>query len=154
MNAPAQVTEAHLKLAHEVQKEMNRPGHRWNTAAQLIADSEARAVESMRKERDAALAKLHALRLVCGTDGANKFETWCDKSNARADKADAELAKERARLTFLLGAARPTPDDNRGWKSKPHIVREIYSSDDGALLRFESIKDVATLDAAMKEDAP
>jgi hypothetical protein len=36
-----------------------------------------------------AEAQLHALRLVCGTTDANKFETWTDRANARAERAEA-----------------------------------------------------------------
>ena len=42
--------------------------------------------------------QLHALQLVCGTTDADKFLTWVDRANARAERAEAELAKERARL--------------------------------------------------------
>ena len=73
-------------------------------------------------ERDLR-AQLHALQLVCGTNDANKFETWVDRANARAEraeaaetvalaqwngaleramKAEADLATERARLDYLL----------------------------------------------------
>jgi chromosome segregation ATPase len=34
-------------------------------------------------------AQLHALQLVCGTNDANKFETWVDRANARAERAEA-----------------------------------------------------------------
>jgi hypothetical protein len=56
-------------------------------------------------ERDLR-AQLHALQLVCGTNDANKFETWIDRANARAERAEAELATEREkaeryRLTTL-----------------------------------------------------
>lgn len=43
-------------------------------------------------ERDQLRAQLHALTLICGTNDANKFETWVNRANARADKAEAELA--------------------------------------------------------------
>jgi hypothetical protein len=53
-----------------------------------------------------AEAQLHALRLVCGTTDANKFETWTDRANARAERAEAALTAEREkaeryRLTTL-----------------------------------------------------
>ena len=40
-----------------------------------------------------AEASLHALRLVCGTTDADKFSTWVDRANARAEKAEAELKR-------------------------------------------------------------
>ena len=46
-------------------------------------------------------AQLHALQLVCGTTDADKFSTWVDRANARAERAEAELASERARLDWI-----------------------------------------------------
>jgi len=40
-----------------------------------------------------AEAELHALRLVCGTTDADKFSTWVDRANDRAEKAEAELKR-------------------------------------------------------------
>ena len=40
-----------------------------------------------------AEASLHALRLVCGTTDADKFSTWVDRANARAERAEAEVKK-------------------------------------------------------------
>jgi hypothetical protein len=39
---------------------------------------------------------LRALTLICGTNDANKFETWIDRANARAERAEAELAELHA----------------------------------------------------------
>ena len=161
----AQVTEAHQNLAGAVWSSVEY--HKTPHAAQLIADSEAKAcaqlraeVERLKKqikddnrsygcelrdpygtiweqatkdhdragkaeralaelrewqagvianerlhhaERKEAIARaehaeasLHALRLVCGTTDANKFSTWVDRANAKAEKAEAELASIRA----------------------------------------------------------
>ena len=57
---------------------------------------------AVKAERDQLRAQLHALTLICGTNDANKFETWVDRANARAERAEAELATERARLDWLL----------------------------------------------------
>jgi DNA repair exonuclease SbcCD ATPase subunit len=38
-----------------------------------------------------AEASLHALRLVCGTTDADKFTSWVDRANDRAERAEAEL---------------------------------------------------------------
>ena len=63
----------------------------------------ARALErELTTERDQLRAQLHALQLVCGTTDADKFSTWVDRANARAKRAEAELATERARLDYLL----------------------------------------------------
>jgi hypothetical protein len=52
-------------------------------------------VTALTAERDQLQAQLRALTLVCGTNDANKFETWVDRANARAERAEAELAAER-----------------------------------------------------------
>jgi len=57
----------------------------WNGALERAMKAEA--------ERDHLHAQLRALTLICGTNDANKFETWIDRANARAEKAEAELAK-------------------------------------------------------------
>jgi len=98
MNTP---TEAHLDLALKIAEAIARSGN--VAAAQLIADSEARAVlkqtaylkamvqdgTNAMKERDQLRAQLRALTLICGTNDANKFETWIDRANARAERAEA-----------------------------------------------------------------
>jgi hypothetical protein len=45
-----------------------------------------------------AEASLHAMRLVCGTTDADKFTSWVDRANARAEKAEADLAAAKERL--------------------------------------------------------
>jgi len=109
-----------------------------------VTDANARA--------EKAEAQLHALRLVCGTTDANKFETWTDRANARAEraeaaetvalanwngaleralKAEAERATERARLDWL-----ETPS-GMDWQWEPERLTVSRAS----------------IDAAMKEDA-
>jgi DNA repair exonuclease SbcCD ATPase subunit len=44
-----------------------------------------------------AEASLHALRLVCGTTDADKFTSWVDRANDRAERAEAEI-KDRAAM--------------------------------------------------------
>ena len=93
-----------------------------------------------------AEASLHALRLVCGTTDADKFTSWVDRANDRAERAEAEikdraammrdvmrerdvaeteLAAERARLDWL---------EDHGWVTGEPCGR-------------------AAIDAAMKESA-
>ena len=105
MNTPTPITQQHralwttlYNLAHD---EIFDVASSDGPAHQLIADSEARAVAALTIERDQLRAQLHALNLICGTNDANKFETWVDRANARADKAEDELATERARLDWL-----------------------------------------------------
>jgi chromosome segregation ATPase len=45
-----------------------------------------------------AEASLHALRRICGTTDADKFSTWVDRANARAARAEAELAAAKLLL--------------------------------------------------------
>jgi hypothetical protein len=64
-------------------------------------------------ERDLR-AQLHALQLVCGTNDANKFETWVDRANARAERAEADLAAERAMVRLLRSALENLCDEQNG----------------------------------------
>jgi hypothetical protein len=97
MNTPTPITEQHkalwttlYNLAHD---EIFEVASSDGPAHQLIADSEARAVAAITIERDHLHAQLRALTLICGTNDANKFETWIDRANARAERAEAELGK-------------------------------------------------------------
>jgi hypothetical protein len=64
-------------------------------------------------ERDLR-AQLHALQLVCGTNDANKFQTWVDRANARAERAEADLAAERAMVRLLRSALENLCDEQNG----------------------------------------
>jgi len=57
-----------------------------------------RELTALTAERDHLHAQLRALTLICGTNDANKFETWIDRANARAEKAEADLAAAKERL--------------------------------------------------------
>jgi hypothetical protein len=48
-----------------------------------------RELAALTAERDHLHAQLRALTLICGTNDANKFETWVDRANARAERAEA-----------------------------------------------------------------
>jgi septal ring factor EnvC (AmiA/AmiB activator) len=61
-----------------------------------------RELAALTAERDHLHAQLRALTLICGTNDANKFETWIDRANARAERAEAELAAEREKVRVLL----------------------------------------------------
>ena len=56
---------------------------KWNGALERALKAET--------ERDHLHAQLRALTLICGTNDANKFETWIDRANARAEKAEGQL---------------------------------------------------------------
>ena len=123
MSTPAQVTDAHRQLAKSIGCD---PASEYcpqnvDADAQLIADSEARAVEpwrtqveelrgalalgqencddayeDLRDERDAARAEVARLR-----------EIGCVDTLLRAERAEAELATERARLDWLIEGRYP-----------------------------------------------
>jgi hypothetical protein len=124
MSAP--ITEAHRKLACDVLLDHSVSGAATKdgviAAAQWIADSEAAAVqiamlreygnlcatnESLAKERDQLRAEVERLTIA----GLLDVHAICDQrdaANARAERAEAELAAERARLdsgTILLTVA-------------------------------------------------
>jgi hypothetical protein len=114
---------------------------RWQEIAKAASaerEHNANVAQAMTAERDQLHAQLHALTLICGTNDANKFETWVDRANARAEKLDAELATERARLDWL--------GDN-----VEEIYRERYQRGSCVYLSGENIRDA--IDAVMKEDA-
>jgi hypothetical protein len=57
-------------------------------------------ISQLERDLNAKDQQLSALRLVCGTTDANKFETALDRANARI----AELEKDKARLDWLEAA--------------------------------------------------
>ena len=65
------------------------------TCGELSCDECNKRTAALTAERDQLRAQLHALQLVCGTTDADKFQTWVDRANARAERAEAELAAER-----------------------------------------------------------
>jgi len=83
--AEAERTDAIYQRACEVERELRAEVEneaKW--AAHYLAESIA-----VKAERDHLHAQLHALTLICGTNDANKFETWIDRANARAERAEA-----------------------------------------------------------------
>ena len=118
MSAP--ITEAHRALAEKLGdlldiEQMTGPSPA-EQAAQLIADSEAQAVvaahavTAVYAERDQLRAEVERLKKQAVFDGDHihalnaAFATRAEvtDANARAEKAEAELAAERARLDWLL----------------------------------------------------
>jgi hypothetical protein len=90
MTAP--ITEAHRKLATELCRNAtgsNRALHHVPKFAQLIADSEARTCDQLRARCDQLITSSELIDLA-----------FLEQS-ARAERAEAELATERARLDFL-----------------------------------------------------
>jgi len=130
MSAPAQVTEAHLELAKTALFSRDKAGRLLTApmAAQLIADSEARAIAEINTSLDAAIIRAWGISAERDQlkDRIERAELQLKDWNAAADasrqpnafydgyseaqmramqamltKAEAELAKERARRDWL-----------------------------------------------------
>jgi len=113
-------------------------------------------VTALTAERDHLHAQLRALTLICGTNDANKFETWIDRANARAEKAEADLAAANERLRS------EAMDD---YASIKDLQRELaierarlnwLETPSGMDWQWEPERltvSRASIDAAMKEDA-
>jgi len=117
-----QATKDHARAERAEAAETVALAH-WNKELERAMKAEA--------ERDHLHDQLRALTLICGTNDANKFETWIDRANARAEEAEANLAVERARLDWL-----ETPS-GMDWQWEPERLTVSRAS----------------IDAAMKEDA-
>lgn len=123
--------------------------------------------ELWKQRAELAEASLHALRLVCGTTDADKFSTWVDRANARAeraeadadstreraltlanslDEAQAELAAERARLDYMSNCGFEHLHNETG----DHLGHEWTISSYGGS-HDVTLRDV--IDAEMKEEA-
>ncbi len=101
MSAPAQVTEAHRKLAQSIKL-------RWcsyDDAAQLIADSEARATAPLRARISSDEELFHEIRMkltaACG-DPYKLHDEALDAIIAERDRLRAEVkeSKERERVAI------------------------------------------------------
>jgi len=111
-----------------------------------------RELTALTTERDQLHAQLRALTLICGTNDANKFETWIDRANARAERAEAELSTEREKAeryrlaTLKLDAELAKERARLDWLESDAGVDWQWSSSALTIRR-------AVIDAAMKEDA-
>jgi len=128
----ALITDAHRELARNIMFYHTPKGSATaqgvRDAAQLIADSEARAVEPWRTQ-------VEELRGALALGQENCDDVFDDLREER-DQLRAELAAERARLDWL--------DENAG-----DIHR--YNSNRYILTKNQDLR--AAIDAAMKEDA-
>lgn len=88
-----------------------------------------RELTALTTERDHLHAQLRALTLICGTNDANKFETWIDRANARAERAEAELTTEREKseryrlATLKLDAELATERARLDWLLLDNLTR-------------------------------
>jgi chromosome segregation ATPase len=106
-----------------------------------------RELTALTAERDHLHAQLRALTLICGTNDANKFETWIDRANARAERAEADLAaaKERLRSEAM--------DDYASIKNLQRELATERARLNHVLRNDWPFRDRKAIDAAMKEDA-
>ena len=126
MNTPTPITEAHYALRRDVI--FSDP----DQGAQLIADSEARAVAN--------------LQCVFATVAVERTEL-----RAERDQLRAELAAERARLQKIaLDACRSAQIKPLVWYPKGYVINP---NDLGKINEHQVEACVAAIDAAMKEDA-
>jgi hypothetical protein len=119
-------------------------------------------VTALTTERDELRAQLHALQLVCGTNDANKFETWVDRANARAERAETELATEREkaeryRLTTLKLDAELAKEREKV-RVLRHALENLCDEQNGAPLcareeQWKQAMDKADAALATTEDA-
>ena len=95
MNTPTPTPRTDAAWASSFEPCEYRAAH---TARTMRDECERLEIEltAITAERDQLRAQLHALQLVCGTTDADKFSTWVDRANARAERAEAELDGIRA----------------------------------------------------------
>jgi hypothetical protein len=88
-------------------------------------------VTALTAERDHLHAQLHALTLICGTNDANKFETWIDRANARAERAEAAKTVALANWNGVL---------ERALKAEADLVALAQCHDDNcrALVKIDA----------------
>ena len=110
------------------------------TCGELSCDECNTRTATLTAERDQLRAQLHGLNLICGTNDANKFETWVDRANARAERAEAAEtvalanwngALERAmKAEADLAALEQCHDDN--CRAVVKIAAELATMKEGA----------------------
>lgn len=146
-NKPAQVT-SHWELARKI---LNECSH--EEAEKLIADSEERAVAEAERRMDEEEFKPCSALCDQLRDEAERLTTNCTQlqescryHEARAERAEAELAKERARLDFM---------NTRGFEHRHHETGD-WLAYEWTITSAAEHKDVNlrdTIDAAMKEES-
>jgi septal ring factor EnvC (AmiA/AmiB activator) len=156
MSTPTPRTDAAWAKTFEDDDDQCRAGNAATDMRDACATLE-RELAALTTERDHLHAQLRALTLICGTNDANKFETWIDRANARAERAEAELAAERARLDWLEMAektdhAHCPENDGQRWRF-PYLMDGTGGFGGGVGHKyFDTLR--AAIDAAMKKDVP
>tara|TARA_R110002126_G_scaffold165498_2_gene313334 strand:- start:18 stop:539 length:522 start_codon:yes stop_codon:yes gene_type:complete len=172
MNTPTPRTDSAWAKTFEDDKDQCRAGNAASDMRDECATLE-RELAALAAERDHLHAQLRALTLICGTSDANKFSTWIDRANARAERAEAAetvaLAKwngalERAmKAEADLAALEQCHDDNcrAVVKLDAELATERARLDSGQIMLTVAGERVwhcgvdlrAAIDLAMKEDA-
>ena len=159
MSAPVTVTEAQYQLAHKIRQSSTQ-----ESAAQLIADSEARAVRdalwattcthhndkqraecpvclvaTLRGERDQLLVRCDEL-----TESANLSDAAFQEQYSRAQRAESELAVEREKVRTLHKALGNVKDS---------ICRNVPDGYSQPCVDESADECDRIIDAAMKEGA-
>ena len=92
MNTPTPRTDSAWAKTFEDDENQCRAGNAATDMRDECATLE-RELAALAAERDHLHAQLRALTLICGTSDANKFSTWIDRANARAERAEAIVGK-------------------------------------------------------------
>jgi hypothetical protein len=152
--APITPTAAHRELAQNIMFYHTPKGSATaqgvRDAAQLIADSEARALAEirdhfakltitsaqladsnvgLRQERDQLRAEVERLKTCGMTELAaqnSSVADYCKHWEARAEQAEAELAAEREKVRVLRDALIEIMENTFGWKER--TAREALES--------------------------
>ena len=156
-NKPAQVTEAHRELVLKIRRSAFDGSFaiRQSRCDELIADSEARALSELAIVAADSADRNVSLRLKNNqlrdeaerlTTNCTQLQESCRYHEARAERAEAELAKERARLDFM---------NTRGFEHRHHETGD-WLAYEWTITSAAEHKDVNlrdTIDAAMKEES-
>lgn len=150
MNPPAQVTTKHTQLRKAVMDIYPYPNSR-RKADQLIADSEARAINAAFPDSgDDSLYNVRRLRAE--VEHLRESEkAFCDDRNAqraRAERAEAELAKERARLDAIIAELASAKELLR--EIRDHEVNESDEAD--KFLRDHAPSELSKLRAELAKE--
>ena len=146
----AQVTEKHIDLVRCVLDAEWWGSNVEKKFAQLIADSEAKACAELRADRDYNHECINRLASATGTLGekSGRVVEVALSTIARAERAEAELAAERARLDCIDSLS---PGDAWGiYRSSAQQNANLHAGDPRTLRKLPGIR--AAIDAAMKEE--
>jgi DNA repair exonuclease SbcCD ATPase subunit len=105
-----------------------------------------------------AEASLHALRLVCGTTDADKFTSWVDRANDRAERAEAEI-KDRAAMMRDVMRERDAAEAElaewhmlRLWGTTPEIVHAFIKCQQARIHAAQDIEAELAAERARLDD--